>query len=151
LKRAMLRPPLWFPATMVSCAAQALGCGGSGTTHGNQDAGAIAVEASVTLLQGPFTCPAVTSFSIDRAELPVGTTAQLDVETAGPPPTAVQWTSTPPSAGDFSDPTSLHPTYRCAAGSRVTVTVELELDVPNLGDVCAGVANTTYSGSIRCE
>jgi hypothetical protein len=114
--------------------------------------GGIFVDASVMLVSREgYVCPGIASFSIDPAELSAGQTSQLGVTTVGPMPSGVQWTASPASGGTFSSATSLSPTFACAGPGTVTVTVQVELVVPDAGDVCEGVSYTTFSDAIHCE
>jgi hypothetical protein len=152
-----VRAALHVSRVLVSvCATFGTGCGGGGAGGGLPDgaaegAGGIAVDASVVLVQGPFVCPAIDAFSIDPAAVVLHQAAQLEVTTVGPAPSMIQWTVTPPSGGDFSDPTVPNPVFLCGAVGAMTVAVQVGIVDPNLGNVCAGVANTSYSGVIRCE
>jgi hypothetical protein len=114
--------------------------------------GGIFVDASVVLVtREGYVCPGISSFSIDPAELSAGQTAQLGVTTIGPMPSSVQWTASPVLGGTFSSATSVSPTFVCAGPGTVMITVQVELVVPDAGDVCEGVSYTTYSNAIQCE
>lgn len=128
-------------------------CGNSGppADAGVGDVGAIAVEGSVTLIEGPFACPAISSFSINPAALASSEVARLEAVTVGPEPSTVRWSASSGSEAQFSDPTSLDTSFRCDGSGLVTVTVEVGVAIPNLGNVCSGLPNTTYSGTIDCE
>jgi hypothetical protein len=152
-----VRATLHVSRVLVSvCATFGTGCGGGGAGPGLPDsaaegAGAVAVDASVVLVQGPFVCPAIDAFSIDPAAVVPDQAAQLEVTTVGPSPSTIQWTVSPPSGGVFSDPTAPDPAFHCGAVGIMTVAVQVGIVDPNLGNVCIGVANTSYSGLIRCE
>jgi hypothetical protein len=140
-------PRILSVATAVAVAITA-GCGSS---PGPEDAGAIAVEASVQLVEGPYVCPGIASFSIIPANVKVLESTQLAIQTVGPTPSIVAWSVSPDSAGVFSDPASMAPTFSCTGLGRVVVTVKVGIFVPNLGNVCEGVSSTMYSGAIDCQ
>ena len=114
--------------------------------------GAIFVDASIALVsRGGHVCPGISSFSISPSDLASGMAAQLGVVTIGPMPSIVQWTSSPPSGGAFSSATSASPTFTCSEPGTVTITVTIDLIVPDAGNVCAGVGYTTFSDTVHCE
>jgi hypothetical protein len=156
-----------LPTTMVlavaltgAAAALAAGCGGAEPTHESMDAGApkhdaslnVFIDASVTLVKGgAYSCPGISSFSIDPASVIAGQAAQLGIETIGPTPSTIEWTASPDAGGAFSSATSLTPTFLCSQSGNVTVSVEVTLFVSGVGNVCEGAKYTSYSGNINCE
>src|SRR5277367_658727 len=125
-------------------AALIAGCGGEPFTSDPPDAeadgtGAVAVEAGLLLIEGPYTCPGIASFSINPASLAPQQAAQLEAITVGPTPSLVQWTANPVTGGNFSDSGSLTPTFLCTGAGHVVVTVKVGVVVPNEGNVCDGV------------
>jgi hypothetical protein len=138
------------------CATLGAACGGGGTDPGSADGaagdtGSIAIEASVKLVDGPFVCPAIASFSITPAAAVLNQAAQLGIVTVGPSPSTIHWSVSPSSGGVFSDPSSPSPVFRCESLGVMTISVQVGVVDPNLGSVCVGVAGTSYSGTIRCE
>jgi hypothetical protein len=128
------------------------------TAAATVDTGSVAVDAGVVLVaQGAYQCPGISSFSISPAEiLATGQTAQLNVATVGPAPTSIQWTASGGAGGGFSNPNAANPTFSCGGPGAVTVTVQVlengtHPDGTDAGNVCNGVANTSFSGTINCE
>jgi hypothetical protein len=120
--------------------------------------GSVHVDAGVVVVGQPARqCPGISSFSISPAEiLATGQTAQLNVATVGPAPTSIQWTVSGGSGGNFSSPTAANPVFSCGGAGLVTVTVQVlengtHPDGTDAGNVCNGVANTSFSGTINCE
>jgi hypothetical protein len=119
--------------------------------------GSIAIDAGVSLVnQAPFVCPAIAGFGVSPAELMPPETASLvasDIAGSGGTGT-LQWTS---SCGTITNPNSPNATFSCGAITGtcvVTLTVGLNgtgLDGGSVGQVCAGVANTSASETISCE
>jgi hypothetical protein len=110
------------------------------------------IDASVTLVRGgAYSCPGISSFSINPASVIEGQAAQLGIETIGPTPSTIEWTESPDAGGSFSSTTSLTPTFLCAHSGTVAVSVQVALFVSGLGNVCEGVKYTTYSGNVNCE
>jgi hypothetical protein len=128
------------------------------TTPANVNTGSVHVDAGVNVVaQGARTCPGISSFSISPAEiLATGQTAQLNVATIGPAPTSIQWTVSGGAGGGFSNPNAANPTFSCGGAGLVTITVQVlengtHPDGTDAGNVCNGVANTSFSGTINCE
>jgi hypothetical protein len=128
------------------------------TAAATVDTGSVAVDAGVVVVaQGAYQCPGISSFSISPAEiLASGQTAQLNVATVGPAPTSIQWTVSGGAGGGFSNPNAANPTFSCGGAGVVTVTVQVlengtHPDGTDAGNVCNGVANTSFSGTINCE
>jgi hypothetical protein len=131
--------------------ALAAGCGSGPGTGSNGDAGVVDVDGSVIAVTGSGSCPGISSFSVDPAELAIGQPAQVAIETVGSTPTGIQWTASPASLGMFSSPTSASGTFVCKSAGNVTLSVQVMLDEPPKGNVCEGVAYTTYHATVVCE
>ncbi len=99
----------------------------------------------------PTECPGISSFAIDTTDLTGGEAANASVDTAGTAPSFVRWSVVPASGGVFSDAASTHTTFTCAGAGNVVVTANVGLVVEGLGNVCQGVAYTSYEASVRCE
>ena len=111
----------------------------------------VVLDGSVIVVAGNVTCPGISSFSIEPAELAIGQPAQLAIQTVGSTPTGIQWSAEPATVGTFSSPTSASGTFVCESAGNVTVSVQVMLDQPFKGNVCQGVDYTKYSASIVCE
>ncbi|MGH7436152.1 MAG: hypothetical protein ACRENE_10810, partial [Polyangiaceae bacterium] len=129
------------------------------------DSSSVAVDAGVTIQnQAPFQCPGITGISITPAELHPPEAAQISgFETIpanpGGTPTFA-WSATCDSAGTpvIGDVNAASTTFGCgtATGQSCTLTLTVGLDGKGadggtVGQVCAGVGNTTISERIRCE
>jgi hypothetical protein len=114
--------------------------------------GSVELDAGVNLVTvPPYACPGISSFSISPADLQPGQLAQLGVATVGTTVTRIQWSARGGSGGQFSDANAASPTFRCSGPGVVTVSVQLEYRPDGGSNVCNGVANTSFSDSIRCE
>src|ERR1700677_323038 len=93
---------------LAACLASALatGCGSSPGTGSGGDGGGVVLDGSVIVVAGNVTCPGISSFSIEPAELAIGQPAQLAIQTVGSTPTGIQWSAEPATVGTFSRPTS---------------------------------------------
>jgi hypothetical protein len=112
------------------------------------NSGTVSVDASIAVVHmPPVSCPGVSSFSINPAEVQLGQPASLAVATIGPTAT-IEWSVIPAAGGRFSDPHSASSVFQCAGPGLVTVTVQV--GVPGTA-ACKGVANTSLSGTINCE
>lgn len=110
--------------------------------------GTVSVDASIAFVRpGPISCPGISSFSINPAEVQLGQPAYLSVETVGPTAT-IEWSVTPGSGGRFSNPHSASPVFQCAGPGVVTVAAQVGVAGTT---ACRGVANTSLSGTINCE
>ena len=157
VRKFNVRATLHVSRVLVSvCATFGTGCGGGGAGPGLPDsaaegAGAVAVDASVVLVQGPFVCPAIDAFSHRprRSGPRPGRAARGDHRGAVAVDDPVDGQ---PTVGVSSPiPTVPDPAFHCGAVGVMTVAVQVGIVDPNLGNVCIGVANTSYSGLIRCE
>ncbi len=156
---------LLVPIGAVMCT---VGCGSSASiqtpypsdasigvlTAPSAPAGNVAVGAKVILVEeSPFRCPAIAGISINPAALAPGQAAQLGVTTTGatPPASYIRWMVIPASGGRLTDAGSPSPGFFCNDAGVVTVGVQVGLTEPNVGNICAGVADSWQAETIVCE
>ena len=139
-------------AGAISCASSACGSSPGGPADPSAgDAGLVAVEAGLVVVLAPPACPGISSFAIDTTDLGRGQTANASIVTTGPAPSFVRWSVVPASGGVFSDAASFHTAFTCAGPGSVTVGVKVGLTAQGSGNLCEGVAFTSYEAPVRCD
>ncbi len=119
--------------------------------------GSVAVEAGVSVVVNPpFQCGGISSFSISPAEVGVGQTSALTISTVGPV-SAITWSVSPSTldagAGNIgagvdggasiTNPGSANASFTCTVPGQYVVTASIA--------PCTGQQFTTISGLINCE